>query len=98
MADFINNNLVWLTQQAWMLLNADKWLDFTIILNIALKLLKNEHWLFKDYKLLKSFICQMWLTVQAQMFLYADKLLDYTRTINIAQKMPKNERWLFKDN
>ena len=51
-ADFITNNMVWLTQQAWMLLNADKWLDFTIILNIALKLLKNERWLFKDYKLL----------------------------------------------
>ena len=52
MAGFINNNVVWLTQQTWMLLNADKWLEFTIILNIALKLLKNEHWLYKEYKLL----------------------------------------------
>ena len=65
MANFINKNVVWLKQQAWMLLNADKWLDFTIILNIALKLLKNELWLFKDYKQLKSFNCQIWLTVQA---------------------------------
>ena len=60
-------------------------------------MLKNERWLFKDYKLLKSFICQMWLTVQAQMLLYADKWLDYTRIIHIALKLLKNECWLFND-
>ena len=43
--------MVWLTQQAQMLFYADKWLDYTKALNIALKMLKNERWLFKDYKL-----------------------------------------------
>jgi len=52
MANFINKNVVWLKQQAWMLLNADKWLDYTRTIHIALKLLKNERWLFKKYKLL----------------------------------------------
>ena len=51
MAGFINNHVVWFTQQAQMLFYADKWLDYTKTLNIALKMLKNERWLFKDYKL-----------------------------------------------
>ena len=89
---------MWITVQAQMLLYADKWLDYTRTIYLALKLLKNERWLFKAYNLLKSFICQLWLTVQAQMLLDADKWLDYTRTIHIALKMLKNECWLFKDN
>ena len=35
-----------------MLLYADKWLDYTRTIHIALKMLKNERWLFKDNKLL----------------------------------------------
>ena len=81
-----------------MLLYADKWLDYTRNIHIALKMLKNERWLFKDNKLLQSFICQMWLTVKAQMLLYADKWLYYIRTIHIVLKKLKNECWLFKDN
>ena len=75
-----------LTVQAQMLLYVDKWLYYTRTIHIALKLLKSEHWHFKDNKLLESFISQMWLTVQAQMLLYADKWLDYTRTIHMALK------------
>jgi hypothetical protein len=81
-----------------MLLYANKWLDYTRTIHIALKMLKNERWLFKDKKLLWSFICQMWLTVQVQMLLYADKWLDYTRTIHIALELLKNECWFLKDN
>ena len=41
-----------LSVQAQMLLNADKWLDYTRTIHIALKMLKNERWLFKENKLL----------------------------------------------
>ena len=43
---------MWLTVQAQMLLYADKWLDYNRIIHIALKMLKNEHWLYKEYKLI----------------------------------------------
>ena len=43
---------MWLTVRAQMLLYADKWLEYTRTIHIALKLLKNESWFFKDYKLL----------------------------------------------
>ena len=33
-------------------LYADKWLDYTRTIHIALKMLKDERWLFKDNKLL----------------------------------------------
>jgi hypothetical protein len=43
---------MWLTVKAQMLLYADKWLDYTRTIHIALKKLKNERWLFKNNKLL----------------------------------------------
>ena len=86
---------MWITVQAQMLLYADKWLDYNRTIHLALKLLKNERWLFKTCKLLWSFICQLWLTVQAQMLLYANKWLDYTRNIHIqAQMLLYADKWL----
>ena len=43
---------MWITVQAKMLLYADKWLDYTRTIHIALKMLKNEGGLFMDNKLL----------------------------------------------
>ena len=40
---------MWWTVQAKMLLYADNRLDYTKTIHIILKMLKNEHWLFKNW-------------------------------------------------